>query len=187
MAAGEAGGVVGNPGKTTRDELEERVGITMHLLDKRVPKHRIKKVLANRFGVGYRTVERYMARARKQIIAASGKSKKEHRLEALRFYESVITGPDATLRERMDAQSEICKLLGLNAPTRLRHGGDRGAPPIETKGEVVETVAYTREDAQRLEAMTVDELKQIHDLYEQVDARLATQHKNGQAANPRDN
>ena len=73
-----------------------------------------------------RTIERYLARARKKIRQATKKPPEWHRLRALKFYESVVSGPDAEMGERLRAQERIVKLLGLEAPTRHHLGGNGG-------------------------------------------------------------
>jgi hypothetical protein len=107
------------------------------------------------YGISGRTAERYLRAARKQIIARSGKSREEHFADALNFYESIISGPDATLRERMEAQHQLCVLLGLYAPRRLRHGGDRETPPLKTEceGPLLNWSRATLEDLQTMRAI----------------------------------
>jgi hypothetical protein len=96
----------------------------------------VKTRLKAMFQVSFRTAERLLAAARRRLLARSGKTKQEHLQEALDFWESVVTGPDAALGQRMDAQRELIKLLGLNAPLRHALGGDPEAPPIPVEGPV---------------------------------------------------
>jgi hypothetical protein len=161
MARGKAGGVPGNPGTTPKDELRERVEFTVFLLNRGLRKHAIKAQLAKRYGVSARTCERYLRAARKLIRKESGKTLSRHRLEALWFYESVVSGPDATLRERMAAQWRIVRLLGLDAPQRVRHGGDPHSPPIMTRE--AKEVDYTR--------LTPEEARLVEGLMRQVEQR----------------
>ncbi len=172
-AAGAPGGQPGNPGKTGRDELERRIEFTIFLLFRRLPKGKVKQQLRSMYKVDARTAERYLARARRRLVEESGRPQEEHRLDALRFFESVVSGPDATLSERMHAQAEICHLLGLYAPKRLAHGGDAGAPPIKT------------EDSGAIDwsKATLEELKAARELVLAVKGRTEAG-RNGHAAEP---
>jgi hypothetical protein len=147
-------GPAGN--KPTREEYQRRVEFAEYLLFRRLPIEQVKARLKGMFQVSYRTAERLLAAARRRLLARSGKTKQQHLQEALDFWESIVTGPDAQLGQRMDAQRELSKLLGLNAPLRHAHGGDPAAPPIPVEGavEVREVVVTTREEARvYLEAM----------------------------------
>jgi hypothetical protein len=99
--------------KPTRKEKEERIDLTLRLLSRGVYKGEVKVVLHARYGVGARTAERYLSRAREILRGRTGRSLDEHRLDAFAFYESIIQDPEATTRERLLAQARIDKLLGL--------------------------------------------------------------------------
>jgi hypothetical protein len=158
---GHPGGQPDNPGRTPREEHVRRIEVALLLLSRRLRKGAIKRELHRLFGVSARTAERYLAVARKRLLAESGKTKEEHKRDAYLFYESIVSGPDATLAERMQAQWAICKLLGLIPPQRVRHGGNPGSPPIRTA---------RREAAAGLANATGEGLNAIHDIRGRVEA-----------------
>lgn len=106
--------------KPTREQMAERVEHTAFLLSRRLYKCDIKRLLKKRYGVRARACETYLARARALLVADSGKPKEEHAKDALRFWESIVAGKDATLKDRMDAQDHIESLVGVEriAPTQ---------------------------------------------------------------------
>lgn len=124
--------------KPTQAELEERIEFTAKLLAARYFKGDIKRALVARYSVDARTCERYLSRARELLIEWSGKSKDEHRNDALAFYESIIRS-DASPADRMTAQGRIDKLLGLEAPQQ--HSGPGGGPVPISLVEVILTEA----------------------------------------------
>jgi hypothetical protein len=144
---GKPGGQVGNPGKTSRLEILQRVEFTEFCLQRGFKKWQIKAQLRSRYGLSGRSAERYIARAQERLIKATAKTREEHRRDAYRFYLSVIQGHDSTLWEKMRAQHLICKLFGLYAPVRVRHGGDAKAPRIREEVTVRELLVTSREEA----------------------------------------
>jgi hypothetical protein len=106
-------------GKSTAEEMEERVDYTARMLARRVVKSDIKRELKSRYGVTARTCEEYLSRARGVVLSWTGKAKAEHRVDSLAFYESVLQG-DASVAEKIKAQERIDKLLGLEEPQRLK-------------------------------------------------------------------
>lgn len=77
--------------------------------------------------------------ARKYLIEESGRPKDEHIALALAFYESVLREPDldkAPYSTKLQAQRDICTLLGLNAPTKIAPttpDGDDSYTPIDVE------------------------------------------------------
>lgn len=102
-------------------ELESRYEYTAFLLSRRLYKSDIKRSLMRKYNVSVRTCENYLAEAKRRMVSDTGRSRDDHRLDSLRFYESVLAGPDGDLRDRMHAQSRIDWLLGLEAPQRHEH------------------------------------------------------------------
>jgi hypothetical protein len=98
----------------TREEMDERIDQTVKLLARRLFTSDIKRVLMAKYDVCARTCETYISRARELILEWSGKSKEEHRQDALALFESVVRS-DAPAKERMEAQAHIVALLGLAA------------------------------------------------------------------------
>jgi hypothetical protein len=63
---------------------------------------------------------RQVSFSRARLLEETGRSKEEHRGDALAFYESVIRAQDSTTLERLRAQERIDKLFGLEAPAQTR-------------------------------------------------------------------
>lgn len=107
--------------KPDKIELESRYEYTVFLISRRLYKSDIKRALMRKYNISARTCENYMAEARRRMVDASGRSRDDHRLDSLKFYESIIAGPDGDLRDKIYAQSRIDWLLGLEAPVRHEH------------------------------------------------------------------
>lgn len=127
--------------KPTVEEYEQRVAYAEFLLCRRIYKCDIKRLMKKKFNVTARAVEDYLSRAKAKLRDRSGKTRAEHQIDSLQFYESVLNGPDSTLRDRMDAQSRIDRLMGLEDGSTP--GGGVTSPIIN----VVEQVVTSREQA----------------------------------------
>lgn len=106
--------------RPTRGQEEAREDYAFELLSRALHKSQIKTLFQKKFDCSARTVERYLARARARMIELSGKSKEEHRQEALAFYLSCLRHPEATVKEKVYARERIDKLLGLDAPQQVQ-------------------------------------------------------------------
>jgi hypothetical protein len=76
----------------------------------------------------WRTVDRIVARARKEIFDRLGRSKEQFRCESLAFYEAMTADPKASVAEKTKARQRIDDLLGLDAPKRSELSGPDGGP-----------------------------------------------------------
>jgi hypothetical protein len=134
--------------KPTKEDIEARIEYTLFLLSRRLYKSDIKRMLIRKYSIGARTCENYLSRAREILIKGTGQTKEEHRVASLNFYESIIAGPDSTLRDRIYANERLDKLLGLEAP--LQHDVTSHGEYIM---EVIETVV-SKEDLANDQAKT---------------------------------
>jgi hypothetical protein len=105
--------------KATRKEAHQRVYEVAQLLAQRIPKHQIKRLLRNKFGIGGRQSETYLARAREYLLERSQRDRADHISDATGLYERIIRDPESTKREQMDAQAAIRQMLGLDQPTKI--------------------------------------------------------------------
>ena len=80
----------------------------------------IKQAVSQKFHLSRRSVERYMKRARREMVENLNIPVKEHRAEALYFYRSVVSDPNSSQRERLRARERIDKLLGLDIPAKIQ-------------------------------------------------------------------
>lgn len=118
------------PAKITDQSVE----CAIRLLAFRAPKGEVKRMLSKRFKLSARSSERVMARAREEIAEASGKTIDQHRMDAFATLEQIIADKKTTTRERILAQAELSKLLGLNKAERIEVSGpDGGAIQTEQK------------------------------------------------------
>ncbi|MEM1225948.1 MAG: hypothetical protein AAGJ40_09625 [Planctomycetota bacterium] len=116
---GKVGGQEGNPGQTTEDEMDERIRYTASLLYRGLFKSQIKKELRTKYSVDARTVERYLSRAREEMLVELRDTRDNHKASSLKFYQSVLSDPKATFSNKIQAQKRIDFILGLHAPTQL--------------------------------------------------------------------
>tara|TARA_R110002111_G_scaffold254461_2_gene320102 strand:- start:2887 stop:3387 length:501 start_codon:yes stop_codon:yes gene_type:complete len=80
----------------------------------------IKQAIAREFHLSTRSVERYMRRARREMIQHMEMHVKEHRSEAFYFYHQLMNEPKANLLVRLRARERIDKLMGLDLPYSAR-------------------------------------------------------------------
>jgi hypothetical protein len=125
----------GNPGRrATTVELEERVIIVARLLCARRHKCQIKQYLATKYGLGARSAEIYISRAREWMLRHVKKSRDELISEALGFYEEILRDPEAELHRKMDAQLAIRQMMGLDKPFKIAPTTpDGGSPYVSQK------------------------------------------------------
>jgi hypothetical protein len=141
--------------KPSRDELAERIQVTIHCLNTRVYKSDIKKMLKRRYGVDARTIERYLSRARRVMAAQNRKSKtpKQYRQEARRYWRAILGAKIGTLRDQFYAEKRLEWLDGLRPPCEGKSNGgapgDRAVPVVE----VVEVLVRSRQEAQQILAL----------------------------------
>lgn len=126
--------VLGQPGhrhkfvKPTKAQVSERVAECERMLACKWNKCDIRRVITRRFKVDWRTVDRYLNSARGNLAARSGRTREQHRREALDVYEAVIRDPAAPRGERVRAQQCVDDLLGLRAPHRTEIAGPNQGP-----------------------------------------------------------
>lgn len=79
----------------------------------------IKQAIAQEFQLSRRSVERYLKRARKEMLKCTEVAVEKHRSDAFHFYRSMINNPKAHPREQLRARERMDKLLGLDIPARV--------------------------------------------------------------------
>ncbi len=100
--------------------VEENIEFVADLIIVGTRKHEIIRVIRLWLGPGPNgkfistgIVERLLTLARESLVEATALTRKEHRAVALDFYKSILRNPDANLRDKLNAQKRIDKLLGL--------------------------------------------------------------------------
>jgi hypothetical protein len=98
----------------TDDEVEERVEFARGLLARHNRKSTVKRLMREKFGeMDARTIERYLSRARRRMLADIGRGRDDLRAESKAMYSSIISDNSANHFARLKAQERIDKLLGL--------------------------------------------------------------------------
>lgn len=106
--------------KPTREEMRERVALCIEMLSVRGwKKWQIKKAFREKYGSSARSVERYLSRARAILRSEVGKEDTDHLSESYAFYRSVIQSTNATIRDKIKAQENIDRLLGIRKPIKV--------------------------------------------------------------------
>ena len=105
--------------------MENLVQYTVWLLNRQIPKSQIKRELGAKFQIQFRQAENLICLAKARSLEDSGLSPKEHQINSLAFYESIITGDDTTIHEKLLAQGRIDWLCNLKIYRRK----DQNEPP----------------------------------------------------------
>jgi hypothetical protein len=147
-----------------REEMRSRVDFAVHLLARRLYKSDMIRLMKRRFSITARTCERYLSHARKVRAAERAKRngmtaeqlQERYRADSEDFWEAVIRGPDASLRDRMHAQEMLDWLRGLR-PASEHHikgslSGDNGPPTLR----ITEVIVTTREEAKAILALEAE-------------------------------
>jgi len=90
-------------------------------------KRLIKQVIKGEYGLQARQIDRYLSRAREEMMAESDRSVDEHRADAYHFYLSVLQDSKTSIRSKLLARERIDKLYGLEKH-KLEVTGGEGAP-----------------------------------------------------------
>ena len=110
--------------RPTQAESEKRVKATADLLSSGVRQTQIKALIAQRFDVSPRSVERYLRQARAMLIEELGEGDtKLHRSRSLDQYRQIMQDTDQD-SIRVQCQPRIDKLLGLEhqfSPLAVKH------------------------------------------------------------------
>ena len=130
------------PDKARKIEIQAFV---LDLLLKGVLTGAVKEKVESQYGLKRRSVEPYLRRAREEMREATGKDDEAHRTDAYCFYNSILTDPDASHKDKLRARERIDKLFGLDKP-------------IITKGENL-TVSVTPEEIAGMSDEDLDRLR----------------------------
>lgn len=114
--------------KPTVRELDVRITEVEMLLSVGARRSQIHAALKAKYNIDWRTTDRYVRRARENLVAATHKTKDEHRIESYHFYLSMRMNPNVSETTRIRAQENIDSLFGLRAPTNVRVGDPEGRP-----------------------------------------------------------
>lgn len=123
--------------KPTKDELNHRIEMATYFLARRINKGEIKRIMMARFNVTHSCVERYLHRARANLISRLGVSSEDNTVSSLAFYESIVTDPKTSVQHKMLAQEKIDWVLGVG-PQFSKDSGNGSEQVVYIVREVVE-------------------------------------------------
>ena len=105
--------------RATRKEVEERVRMVTGLLAKGTRIGQIRQILRGQFGITKRQANRYLQMAYEELRRELDRDVEQLRSECYARYLEVYSHPDASPRDKVEANKGVTKLLGLNLPTKL--------------------------------------------------------------------
>lgn len=117
-------------GMVNAEEHEKRVSMAMYLLSNGARPGEVKRQLSAMFNVSPRSVERYMTRAREELVKMAGAEDQEELKGRLVFVcFRCIRDSNATWKEKLMAIDRICNMIrGLRAESRVELSGREGGP-----------------------------------------------------------
>jgi len=146
--------------EATKEEAQHRVDMAIVMLQEGRRKSFIHKFFRVNYGIEWRQAERYMRRARDQMIAELDLTREELTANRYGWLMSVIADTKVDIRYKLEANKQITELLGLNAPKIVR-------------GTVSETgeFAYIESAVSQLSIEELEMLDRIGSLAEQEKRR----------------
>lgn len=111
----------------------------------------VKTVVAARYGISRRTVERYLRRAREEMRAEIGRDKPDLQAESLEVYRSILMDEDAKPIEKIKARERMDKLLGLEAPVKVASTDKEGNDLLTREQRQAHLEAILREQVEQSE------------------------------------
>ena len=116
--------------KATRSEIERRTGEVLQLLVSGVPRGTIVTACAGRWAVSPRQVDCYLSRAREALRSGAAFDRPLEVGRAIARYDTLYAKAlsERNWRLAMQIERTRAQLLGLNAPSELRHLGDEEHP-----------------------------------------------------------
>jgi hypothetical protein len=98
---------------------EIKIRRAIDLLNTCPHKSKVVEIMKEEFKIGPRMIENYLTAARARILAAIGIEKQEHIADAYNFYKSIVTDEKVRPIDRIRAQEQIDRLLGLQQPQKV--------------------------------------------------------------------
>lgn len=127
--------------RITAKELESRIEQLEVCLGAGWNKGEIKRVYMALWKVSRASIENYLSRARGNLLSNLGETRDEHRSRALRFYQSVLADETESTRNKLTAQKNIDRLLGLPQPILVAPTTPEGKSLLEAARELTEEQA----------------------------------------------
>jgi hypothetical protein len=144
--------------KPYKVEHQQRVDVVRVQLLEGKGDGEIKALVAEQFGISPRSVERYLRRAREQMLSETQKSREEWRADNLRKYLAIADDPETEPRDRIRALERVDRLLGLETHPSQRveiSGPDGGPVQQQVAVATVDLGAKLREYADAIKAAAI--------------------------------
>ena len=124
--------------RITEADKEARIEATYKLLAKGHRPAQITEAIARKYNCSRLTVRgSYLPRAREMMLEDVRASKADLRSKSLAFYMAVIDEPKASTRDKINAQTRIDKLLGLEVHDKNDGSGEIDKRPVDLTVEIV--------------------------------------------------
>lgn len=104
--------------RPTEEEIEKRIEFAIQVRLKGGHKSEMKRIIANEFGVTRKTAELYLGRAKNLMREIRNRDTAELMDESYLRLVGHAVAEDATRMERIKAETEIIKLMGIGSPTK---------------------------------------------------------------------
>ena len=144
----------GNPGRRAAAvEIKDRIYEVAHLLVRGLNKRDIRRHLRDKYELGSRQAETYMARARTYLRDQAKEQREDLVALAYALYSEVIRNPESSIRDRMDAMDRIRQLFALDAPKRA---------PVDNDGKTVAANIAPQLNLQNLSLEELAVLRKLH-------------------------
>lgn len=127
--------------RITATELRKRVAQCEICLSQGWLIPEVMSNMAIAWGVSERSVERYLSQAQRNLDVAVAETRQEQRARSLHFYRQVLKNTKATISQKLSAQKQIDRLLGLTQPIMVAPATPEGKSLLEAARELTEEQA----------------------------------------------
>jgi hypothetical protein len=103
----------------SREERRQRLRFVMMLLREGRTRGYIASFLKEQYGYKASQASRYVAVAKKQMVAELAQGREDLKAQSYAFYMSVLQDPDTPQRDKIRAREMADRLVGLQAPNKV--------------------------------------------------------------------
>lgn len=100
------------------DKTAEKMAFVREKINERARVSAIKKAFAEKFKTTPRAAERFITDVYAEIRLESGRKPEEHRQDSYAFWTARVSDMNLPMRDRMRAQEQLDKILGVHAPIK---------------------------------------------------------------------
>lgn len=135
-------------GRPTKQETQERIDFATNLLQRRLCKRDIVKLMCRRWpNMPSSSIELYLRRAKELLPRRYKALAAKARQDSVLFWESIVRSMDVDIRLRCYARERLDRIFGVDGPPER----DAGQPDSGGSGcEVLEVVVSSRAEAKEI-------------------------------------